>query len=142
MIFFSQNSIGTEYYLYACFPFSISISLFQASYNRQILSRKIETLTRKDFDAMNHIIKYLKLEKTSYKLQTINVSQFSDLLLTRIGQVNSYRKSTLEKLFKLGNNVLSQFKKILNCVALSSAEGEYITASSATAEITRLIKLL
>ena len=105
-----------------------------------ILFRKIEKRTKKDFEAAKRIIKYLKTIKD---LKLVIDNQRESILQTIADSdwANDPfdRRSTMG-MFKLGNNLLLWLCKRQNCVALSSAEAEYISAANATTEITWFVK--
>ena len=52
------------------------------------------------------------------------------------------RKNTLECCFSMGSGVISWFRRKQSCVALSTAEAEYVTACSTSCEEVWLRKLL
>ena len=108
-----------------------------------ILSRKTEKPTKKDFEAVKRIIKYLKTTK-DLKLVIDNKREPILQVFADSDWANdpSDRRSTIGNLFKLGNNSLLWLCKRQNCIALSSAEAEYISAANATTEIIWLVKLL
>ena len=65
------------------------------------------------------------------------------------GYVDSYwessaidRKSTSECYFCMGSGMISWFSKMQSCMALSTAEAEYVATYSASCEVVWLRKLL
>ena len=52
------------------------------------------------------------------------------------------RKSTLGCCFSMGSGVISLFRRKQSCVALSTAEVEYVAACSASCEVVWLRKIL
>ena len=90
-----------------------------------------------------HILRYLK-GIVDYGLkyeanQKINLEGYvdSDWEGNAIG-----RKSTLRCCFNMGSSVISWFSRKQSCMALSTAEAEYVTACSASCEAIWLRKLL
>ena len=108
-----------------------------------ILSRKIEKPTKKDFDVAKRNYKYLK---TTKDIKFVIDNQREPILRSFVesdwANDTSDRRSTIGNLFKLGNNSILWLCKHQNCIALSSAEAEYISAANATTEIIWLVKLL
>ena len=90
-----------------------------------------------------HVLRYLKVT-VDYGLK-YDVNQKINLH----GYVDSYwagsatdRKSTSSCCFSLGSGMISWFNRKQSCVALSSAEAEYVVACSASCEAVWLRKLL
>ena len=93
--------------------------------------------------AAKHILRYLK-GTIDYGLkydanQKINLEVYVDSDWT--GSAIE-RKSTSGCCFSMGSGVISSFTRKKSCVALSTAEAEYVTACSTSCEVVWLRKLL
>ena len=96
-----------------------------------------------DLIAAKHIPRYLKgtgYYGLKYKAnQKINLEVYVDSYLA--GSAID-RKSTLGCCFSMGSGVISWFNRKQSCVALSTAEAEYVTACSTSCEVVWMRKLL
>ena len=93
--------------------------------------------------AAKHVLRYLK-GTIDYGLkydanQKINLECYVDL--DWAGSAID-RKNTLGCCFSMGSGVISWFSRRKSCVALSTAEAEYVTACLASCEVVWLRKLL
>lgn len=108
-----------------------------------ILSRKVSNPRLKDWNAVLRILRYLK--HTASK--QIILSADANLQLTGYTDADwasntEYRKSTCGYVFQLSRSTISWCSKKLNCIALSSAEAELISATNSIQECQWLQKLL
>ena len=92
--------------------------------------------------AAKHILRYLK-GTVDYGLkykadQRINLEGYVDL--DWVGSAID-RNITSGNFFSMGSGVISWFSKKQSCVALSTAEAEYVTACSASCEAVWLRKI-
>ena len=93
--------------------------------------------------AEKHILRYLKGTvdyEVKYEMnQKINLEGYVDF--DRVGSAID-RKRTLGCFFSMGSGVTSWFSRKQSCVALTTAEAEYVTACSTSCEAVWLRKLL
>ena len=102
----------------------------------------VNTLRHVHLIIEKHIRRYLK-GTVDYGLkydvnQKINLEGYVDL--DWVGSAID-RKSTSGCCFSMGSGVISWFSRKQSCVALSTAEAEYVTACSASCEVVWLRKL-
>lgn len=109
-----------------------------------ILSRKIQNPTEADWKEAERIARYLK-GTINYALKLGN-NKYKDGLIRYAdadwGENRTDRKSNCGYIFRYCVNSISWASRKQSCVALSSAEDEYISLSEACQEGLWLIKLL
>ncbi|CAL1265951.1 unnamed protein product [Larinioides sclopetarius] len=107
-----------------------------------ILSLRNEKPRAKDWEAVKRTIRYLK---TTVNLKlTFNTSEQPVLRAyadSDWANDPTDRKSTSGNLFMLGNNPILWNSKRQNCITMSSAEAEYVSAASAAQEVKWLTNL-
>lgn len=104
------------------------------SYATNILSRKLEKPTIKDWRAAKRVLRYLK-GTSNYKIcynksQDINIKMFTDSDFAG----NDDRKSTSGFIALLNNAPITWYSRRQQVVALSTMEAEYVALASATQE--------
>jgi hypothetical protein len=107
-----------------------------------LLSRKNENPTTKDWEAAIKVIRYLN---TTKHLNLVISNK--DPILTSYSDADwandkTTRKSVGGNLFFLGESPIFWSAKRQNCIALSSAESEYISAANAAQEVQWMLTLL
>lgn len=108
-----------------------------------ILSRRNEHPRAKDWEAVKRTIRYLKttinLKLTYTDVEKPVLRAYAD---SDWASDPKDRKSTSGNLFLLGNNPIYWSSKRQNCISMSSAEAEYVSAASAVQETKWLLNLL
>lgn len=131
-----RQAIGALLYIATVTRPDISVAV-------NILSRRNENPREKDWNAVKRVIKYLN---TTKNLNLI-ISKEEQPVLTTYADADwagdtSDRKSTTGNLFKIGDTPILWITKKQNCVALSSAEAEYVSAANSAQETLWLISVL
>jgi len=110
-----------------------------------ILSKKLNNPTETDWIEAKRIARYLKYTE-NYRLKMGNDNQEDRELIgyadANWAESKADRKSNSGYLFKYCGSTISWACRKQSCVALSSAEAEYIALSDACQEVLWLIKLL
>ena len=107
-----------------------------------VVSRYMSNLGKKHWEAVKHILRYLKLTtdaQLTFRLITLDeVKGYTDSDYARNAD---NRKSTSGYIFTYGGGAISWRLKLQECTALSTTEAEYIAASEAVKEAIWLHRL-
>lgn len=102
-----------------------------------ILAQKVETHTEMDWNQLKRVVRYLK-GTINMKLKLSDIKNKHDLIVgyadADFAEDKITRKSNSGMVFFINGGVCSWACRKQNCVALSSAEAEFIALSSACQE--------
>lgn len=108
-----------------------------------ILSRRCENPRQKDWNSVKKVIRYLNsTKKLKLKISSEQKPVLSIYCDADYGSDKSDRKSTSGILITLGTNAIQWKSKKQTCVALSSAEAEYIALTEGCRELKHMLTLL
>lgn len=99
-----------------------------------ILSRRNETPSAKDWNGVNRTIRYLNTTKNMNLVIDAKCKPVLEAYADGIRDTKT-RKSASGSLFLLGRSSIQCTTKRQSCLALSSAEVEYVLAANATQEL-------